>query len=190
VTIAEETLTGYINSLFGYSSPGDTLHHLLIASAAPGSLGPLGVLDSDALKVTAFVIAPDESVESTERFVDKVIIAAAVEARKEGRVIHFAGLTIEAHTVQLPEDVDERVENLARRLDADGKLEEHPNAIEVTTLYAACGDGRRWVGTHYLTGPEAGRIEGPDLRVGGLAHDERRHHQRMLRKLVMGARSM
>jgi hypothetical protein len=188
VTIADDMITDYLSSLLGTSSPGDTMHHLLVVAADPGRpRTPLGLVEPDALKATLYAIAQDDTVDA-QQFIGKVIIGAAVDAHRAGLVIHFAGLALEAYTVWLPNDGDEAAENLARRLSADHKLEEHPSAVEMTKLYAACSDGRRWLGSHALTGPPAGKIDGPELRVGGLAHDEREWYQRMIRTLVLKGR--
>lgn len=188
MVIADDTITDYLGSLLGASSPGDTMHHLLVVAADPGRpRTPLGLLEPDALNATLYAIAQDDSVDA-QQFIGKVIIGAAVDAHRAGLVIHFAALAMEAYTVWLPDGSDEAAENLARRLSADQKLQEHPSAVEMTQLYAACSDGRRWLGSHVLTGPPAGEIVGPDLRVGGLAHDEREWYQRMIRTLVLKGR--
>ena len=183
--ITDDVIEDYLKALFGRSSPGDVLHHLFVAAAEPGHRSPLGLVQPDKLHGTLYAIAPDAS--DTEQFIARTIAAAGVEAHQSGRVIHFAGLAMEIHKVLLAGD-DEVAENQARRLKADRKLQEHPSAVEVTRLYAACSDGRRWVGEHFLTGPTAGTIIGPELRVGGLAHDERAPHQRLVRMLVTRGR--
>lgn len=183
-TIPDDVIADYLGALFGRSSPGDVLSHLYAAAADPGDVGPLGLVDPAKLYGTIYAIAPDAGVESVDAFVLKVIAAAAAENAACGRVVHFAALALEAHTAYVPES-DEVAHKLARRLHADGKLPEHPNAVEVTMLYAACRDGRRWIGRHVLTGPTAGTITGPDLRVGPLADDERASpFQRAVRMLV------
>jgi len=179
--ISEDALTGYINTLFGHSEPGATLHHLLVAAAKPGDVDAFGVANCE---VSMYAIAPDDTVD-TDQFVAKVIIAAGVDAYKAGCEIHFAGLAMELQKVDTS-ILDEVEANRARRMQADGKLPEHPAAIEITRLYAVCRDGRRWVGDHYLTGPMAGTVLGPDIRIGGLAADERSFRQQLLRKLIQG----
>lgn len=185
MTITDDLITSYLEVVFGRSSPGDALHHLLVAAAKPGR-SPLGLVDADKLEVYMYAIAPDRTVEDVDQFIAKVFMSAAIEAHQGGRAIHFAALAIEGYVPLIAED-DEAAENLARRLKAEDKLNEHPSAVEATRLYAACSDGRRWSGQHILTGPAAGTIIGPDLRVGGLADDERGSlFHRLVRKLVMG----
>jgi hypothetical protein len=165
VANAEETITGSLEYLLGHSSPGDTLHHLDI-SAAPR--GPLG-LDLNNLHNTVCAI------DGLDEMVAKTIMAMTVEAHEAGRGIYFAGLAMENY--EAPRDAE------AHRL-RGGKLGEHPQAVEVTRLYAACADGRRWVGWHYLAGPQAGTKVGPLLRTGMLAKDELGTHQGLIRAAV------
>lgn len=180
--VDDDTITGYLGHLLGRSEPGAVLHTLMVATAEPGHRSALGLVESDKLHNSVYAIAPDDTVDA-DQFIAKVIMNAAIEAHTAGRVILFAGLAIEAHKALLPED-DEVSENRARRLQADRKLHEHPTAVEVTRLYAAASDGRRWVGEHYLTGPMAGTIIGPEVRVGSLANDEREPQHRLVRLLV------
>lgn len=185
MTIPDDLIDTYLTGLFGRSEPGDVMHHLYVAAAEP-SRNALGLVDPDKIHGTIYAIAPDETVD-VNQFIAETIMGAKIEAHKNSRTIHFAGLAMEVHKAILPED-DEVAENLARRLHADRKLAEHPTAVEVTRLYAASRDGRRWIGEHYLTGATAGTIVGPDLRVGGLANDEREPLHRLIRALVRGTR--
>lgn len=76
-------------------------------------------------------------------------------------------------------------ENRARLLHAERKLQEHPKAVEATELYAACRDGRRWIGRHILTGPMAGTVGGPLVGLGPLVDGEKRFpYQRLIRRAV------
>lgn len=178
--IAEDDITRYIDILFGHSEPGAALHHLLVAAADPGDVDAFGMPKS---MVSMYAIAPDSN--EPEQFIGKAIISAGIDAYKAGRVILFAGFAKEVNVVDT-RTADEATENRARRMQAEGKLSEHPAAVEATWLYAACRDGRRWVGNHFLTGAKAGTIIGPDIRVGGLSADERGFHQQLVRKLVQG----
>jgi hypothetical protein len=90
----------------------------------------------------------------------QVVMAAAVDADKRDNVIFFAGLSQEMVGVAEPDD-------LVRDLRAQRRsLAEHPQAVEVTLMYAACRDGRRWQGRRYLTGERAGTTEQVDTLVG------------------------
>lgn len=173
-TSTDAQIDGYLTVLFGHSEPGQTIHHLLVAATEPGV---------DRPDVSVFGILPTEDV-NPEEFIAQTIAVAILEAMKAGRSIHFAGLAVEAHAVFYPDDGNEVTENLARRLHADHKLQEHPEAVEVTRLYAAARDGRRWVGEHFLTGPYAGRVSGPTVVAGRFVEVERGLHQRLVRAAV------
>ncbi|HCU49983.1 MAG TPA: hypothetical protein DGG94_09325 [Micromonosporaceae bacterium] len=179
--IPDEVIEGYLGMLFGNSEPGQLLHHLLVATAAPADHTALGFPQTDKLKVTIYAIAPTGDVDAGQ-FVAKTIRTAIVEARRGETVPYFAGLAMEVHTVD--DDGNEVTENLARRLGADRKLQDHPAAVEVTLLYAACRDGRRWVGEHLLTGDRAGTVVGPEMRVGAIGPQESGTHQRLVRAAV------
>lgn len=182
MTITEDAITGYLSTMLKFSDPGDTMHHLLAVAADRDAGGPLGVIDDAKLSATMYAIAPDDTVDA-ETFVRQVVTGAAIEAYKAKQVIHFAILTIETYMV-LGVEHDEVKANLARRLEADKKLQEHPDVAEVTLLYGAARDGRRWDGRRILTGPRAGHQDGPDVIVGGLQPDERDMTKRMIRELV------
>lgn len=179
--ISDDKIEGYLDTLFGHSDPGDVMHHLLVASAEPADHNALGLPNPDKLAVTLYAIAPDNTVNA-DQFVSKTIAAAIAEAHDKQATIYFAALAMEVHAVAA--DGNEATENLARRLGADRKLQEHPAAVEVTRLYAACRDGRRWTGDHILTGPRAGTIDGPQVRVGVLRRREIGPQQRLIRLAV------
>lgn len=180
--IPDDLVGEYLATLFGRSEPGDRLHHLLLATAEPDGHTALGLPDPARHRVTFYAIAPDGGDEDAELFVAKTITAAVVHAREAGATAYFAGLAMEVHAVV--DDGNEVTENLARRLHADRKLAEHPSVCEMTWLYAACRDGRRWTGQHYLAGPKAGTICGPTLRTGALTPQEAGTHQWLIRLAV------
>lgn len=180
--ISDDLIDKYLATLLGNSDPGDTMHQLVIAAAKATDCNALGLIPPDKINLTVYAIANDETV-NPENFVGTVIMSAMVETRAAGKLAYFAGLAIEAHAVK--DDGNEVTENLSRRLQADRKLEEHPAAIEVTRMYAACRDGRRWTGEHQLTGPNAGTVNGPKLRVGPVVHGwETALTQRLVRAAV------
>lgn len=180
--ISDDLIETYLNNLFGSSAPGDDIHSLVF-SVADDFAGrtALGVIPSDKVEVRFHAIVPTVEVDG-DHFIAQTITRAIAEAQADKKVVHFAGLAIEANAVV--DDGSEVTENRARRLMADRKLQEHPAAIELTRLYAACRDGRRWTGEHYLTGPKAGTIDGPHLRMGGLAPEEVGPHQWLVRLAV------
>jgi len=176
--IPDGQIDGWLKCVFGNSEPGQTLHHMVFAAAAEGEVTALGL---PQLKVTIYAIAPTEDVDAGQ-FVARTIRGAIAEAQQNGTVPHFAALGIEAHSVT--GNGDEVSENLGRRLAADGKLQEHPAAVEVTRLYAACRDGRRWTGEHILTGELAGTVRGPQLLTGAVGPQEAGLHARLIRAAV------
>jgi hypothetical protein len=179
--IPDDVIEGYLGVLLGQSTPGQALHHFLIAAADPADCTILGLPQPDKLKVSMYAIAPDSTVDP-DRFVAQAMTAAVVELRQNSQVVYFTGLAMEVYGVV--NDGTEVTQNLARRLIADRKLEEHPSSFEATRLYAACRDGRRWTGEHFLTGPRAGTILGPTMRVGALMAQESGLHQHVVRAAV------
>lgn len=158
MSIPEDMIIDNINMLMTSSEGGDTLHHLHVVTAPRDAIGPLGIPDEKQLSVAVYVIAPDETVDA-QRFIMDVVLSAAANAFRRGDVILFAALSQEAWTVDPMDD-------LAEKLLHDGRLQDHPNVAKMTVVYAACRDGRRWRGRHYITGPKAGTVEDVDLLVG------------------------
>lgn len=159
-------VSSQLRVLLGNSTPGDTLHHLLVTSiSAQGKP-----------ETIVYAIAPDQSVDAGD-YVANVIRAATVEADDKRRVIEFAGLSMEVHLAALsaPGAATKRAQH---------RLHEHPQAFEATIMYAAARDGRRWVGHHYLTGPEAGPPNGPTELTGPIRDDERGLHRILVRSAV------
>lgn len=179
--ITDEQIGNYLACVFGSSEEGAALHNMVFACVPAAHDTPLGLPGTGQLSVTIYAIAPTEDVD-TESFIARTIRGATAEARRKNVVPYFAALGVEAHGV--PEDGDEVTENLARRLRADRKLQHHPRAVEVTLLYAACRDGRRWSGEHIITGPRAGTVIGPELVTGARQSWETGIHQRLLRAAV------
>lgn len=179
--ITDEVIDGYLAIVFGHSEPGQTLHNMIFASSPAAENTALGLPGTGQLAVTIYAIAPTQEVDA-DKFMALTIRAAIAEAQKNRMVPYFAALGAEAHGVD--DDGNEVTDNLARRLHADRQLQNHPAACEVTMLYAACRDGRRWTGKHYLTGPKAGTIIGPNLQSGPVTAKEKGIHQRLIRAAV------
>lgn len=180
--IPDSLITSYLDLLLTGSEPGAMLHTLVVAAASKDARNALGFVDKP--DVAMYAIASDTSAKGTDDLVAKTIMAAAIDTRTKGLVIHFAGLALEVNMAPTLQS-DEVLENLARRMHADGVLKDHPSVVEATIVYAVSGDGRRWMGVHYLTGPKAGTINGPDLKVGGLDPVERSTlHFQLVRRLV------
>lgn len=181
--IPDELIERYLDSMFGNSSPGDVVHNMMFATAGPGELNALGLPDPDKLHVTRFVLAPvSEEGFDTHAWIAQQIRAAMLEARQRQTVPYFVALAVERHKVET--DGNEVTENLARRLSADRRLQDHPAVVEVTTLHAACRDGRTWTGEHVLTGANAGKKTGPQLHEAGEPPPDPGLHQRLIRAAV------
>lgn len=179
--IPDDLLDGYLKGLLGESEPGDAMHRMFVVTADPAGYNALGLPEPGKLSLAVYALALDADSDADE-FIGQAILAAMVEADNKGTVIHFAGLAKEIFGV--PDSGDEASENLARRLQADGKLHQHPDVAEVTRLYAASRDGRRWTGQRVVTGPDAGSVSEPRPRVGRLADQEIGLHQRLIRAAV------
>jgi hypothetical protein len=179
--IPDDVIDTYLTVLFGRSDPGQAIHHMLLATADTADT-PFGFPDPQKLKVSMFALAPTDEIDP-EQFITECIAGGIIEQHLEHATIYFAGVALEVHSVE--PDGTELTENLARRMGADKLLHEHPAACEITWLYAACRDGRRWTGRHYLTGPKQGTIIGPDTRFGlALSDHEIGPRQFMIRRAV------
>jgi hypothetical protein len=174
VTISEEELMKRLDFLLNSSEAGNPVDHMLVVAGAPG---PSGMVAEDAVETTVYALAYEGGDDTPDQFVSKAIVAAGVYHFRKGKKILFAGLARDFVAVQDGDD-------LSRRLNAEGRLDEHPRAGEVTFVYAACSDGRRWRSRRWLTGPKAGQVEDVTLLVG--PPDEQEQHQQptMLRRLV------
>lgn len=156
MSVPDSDILGHLEWLLESSVPGSAMHHLVVVSAA--GVGPLGVAGPDQLGADVYAIAPVGPVD-VEDFIERTIVSAAAEQAGQGRTMMFAALGKEHWSVQAP---DVR----ARRLMAQGRLDEHPDAREVTSVYGACRDGRRWRSRRWLTGPKAGQSEDVVMMVG------------------------
>lgn len=157
--IPEEMMTEHLTWLLESSEPGAALHHLHVLSAPAGPLG----IDYDKIKVLVAALAADDS-EPVQQFIARAIIKIGLDVAEADEKVIFAGISQETWMIE-----GRGVKSLmqARRLHAEGKsFGEHPDACEVTALYAASADGRRWRGQRWLTGPKAGTNENVTVLVG------------------------
>lgn len=160
--IPEDRIVKCLNFLLGQAEPGAAMHHLSVISCPQGAVGPLGTVDPEQLKQTFASIAYHPVPEETcEQFVARSVMAVGIEQVRTGMTVVFAAISQEMCTVQSP-----RVDELARRLMAQGRLSEHPDAVEATLVYGACRDGRRWQSRRWVTGPQAGKVEDAVMLVG------------------------
>lgn len=161
MSLPEDEIMKHLNHLLTSSSPGDELHHLHVIAVPADAVGPLGTADRDKQHVSVYAIAADHasSGERPEQFVARTVMAAALHAAQAGQVVLFAGLTQEAWAV-------DPMDKLAVELQRKQRLDEHPNVGELTLMYAATRDGRRWRGRRWLTGPQAGQTKDIETLVG------------------------
>lgn len=163
--IPEDTVMQHLNALLTDSKPGDTLHHLHVVSTS--AVGPLGLPDPDKLQTAICIIDYTlNEAEPVERFVARAIASVGIDHARRGRTIVFAAFSNAAWAV---ENIDPK---LGAQLEAERKIHEHPDMVEVTGVYAACRDGRRWRSRRWLTGPKADQIEDATLLVGRVDPEE------------------
>lgn len=180
--IPDDLIHTWLSSLFGKSEPGDSIHSLVIVTERLADISPLGmVADPDKLTSALWTLAPDKTVDGMV-FANNAIAKAIVDAKEKDQRIVFAALAMELNAVvyDQPGPIPEHEIQMAR----EHRLAEHPEHVEVTRLYAACRDGRRWTGSHWLTGPRAGRIKGPSVLTGPLTPQESGSNARLLRHAV------
>lgn len=170
--IDEDRIMKELDFLLTKSEPGATISNLHVLTAP---IGPLGIPDAEDLKGTFFAIVPDSP--DMGAYINRIIARAAVDFATRPETVLFAALSEEVWAV--PE-----MDALAHELRAQGKLETHPAAAELTVVYAVCRDGRRWQSRRWLTGPSAGKTEDVRLLVGQPSPYEGFHGGRILRKLV------
>lgn len=173
MSIPEELIMSHLDSLLSSSEPGAEIQHLHTVAAPRGAVGPFGLVDESKLEACVYAIVPDDTPAKTMAFVRQAIATAAIQHYKKKQDVLFAGLSHEFFMVEIPlGKVDVEWDAEMTRLQREGKLHTHPDAVEMTTVYAACRDGRRWQSLRYLTGPKAGQTKAVDMFVGRIYHEE------------------
>lgn len=153
--VDDDLLSEVMAASFGKSEPGDLLHHFVVVVETKG--GPLGVPTPQIHVAAIAPVGPEPGQDPVELFVAKAIAASVIRSTQDGPII-FAMLQLEINALIAGNEVDE---NRARLLDGEGRFHEAEGLFEASQLYAACRDGRRWFGVHAVTGPLAGRVDGP-----------------------------
>lgn len=164
MSIPDEEITKHLNFLLNNSDPGDTLGGLHIVVAP---IGADGQPDVDKRETHVYVLACDENAEVKPSQLAVLTIAnAALQYQEQKKLPLFACIKTEAWGV-------EPFDELAQQMRDTGRpYSEHPNAGEITVIYAATRDGRRWDGRRWISGPQAGTTDGPNQFTRPIAADE------------------
>ena len=170
MSIPEEMIMQHLDLLLTSSQPGDEHHHLHLVAAPADAVGPLGLVDESKLVVSVYVMVPPPDAGDAQDFLYRAIKEAGRTQDVAGAEVLFAAMSQESWSVLSPTRDD-----LADQLIKEGRLSEHPDAAELTTVYAACRDGRRWRSARWLTGPRAGTGPPPQLLTGRASPHEARH---------------
>lgn len=184
MTVPDEKILSLLTTLLTMSDPGATLHHLAFGQI---ERGPLGVGELSVSLAMIDDAGPGDGRITGQEFVTRAIAASAIDTAKKGGPIFLAALALEVNTVDERDLVgaDEVTENRLRRMAADGRVQDHELSTETTLLYAAAADGRRWSGCRDLTGPRAGKVEGPScLPPGQRSREDGWAYGRLLRGIV------
>ncbi len=179
--LPEQLIDDHLRFLLDQSDPGDVISHLHVVSAPRGGLGPLGTVAETSLETAVYAIAPDGSVDAAE-FTATTIVKAGADCLKQDRLVVFAAIAMECWKVELSPGAE--AEELAKLLTRERRLQEHPDAVEMTHVYGVCRDGRRWRAQRYLTGPKAGSVGELETLVGAVRPGEAMGPANLLRKLV------
>lgn len=153
--------------LFDDAEPGATLHHLHVLSTPNRS--PLGLPAPDGTPHTSIYAIDAGSPEPADDFIAKVIMHAYVEATGRGERIDFAAVNAQIWSVNTS---DRAAGELARQLQAQNRLSEHPDVAEAVFVYGAHRDGRRWSGVRWLTGSRADQPADIEPCTGALRSSE------------------
>lgn len=164
MSIPEDRITKHLDFLLTSSDADSVMHHMHVIHAPAGAVGPLGTVGDDALEAAVYAIAPDGTVDA-EAFVVQTVQMAAVEHARKGHVVLFAGLSQQTWAVD-PMDA------LGHELLRKRRLFEHPRVADLTVVYAAARDGRRWRGKRWHSGPKAGQTDEIETLVGPPARAE------------------
>jgi hypothetical protein len=157
VSIPEEMIMQHLDLLLTSSQPGDEHHHLHLVAAPADAVGPLGLVDESKLVVSVYVMVPPPDAGDAQDFLYRAIKEAGRTQDVAGAEVLFAAMSQESWSVLSP------------------TRDDHPDAAELTTVYAACRDGRRWRSARWLTGPRAGTGPPPQLLTGRASPHEARH---------------
>lgn len=164
--IPEDMITRHLNMLLHDSKPGAEMQYLHVVSTPnDATSGPFGIPEESKLEVVIAAIVPDAPTpQAMPAWIRKACTGIYAKHVNEGKTVMFAAIGQEVWTA--PND------ELCRRLQASGSLSDHPEAAEMTVVYGACRDGRRWRGYRYLTGPNASQTAEIAMLIGPSTWEE------------------
>jgi hypothetical protein len=148
-----------LNYLLGLDDPDSMLHHMHVVAAAAAGIGPLGLPLQGELGTSVYTMMVDEP--DVENWIIRTIARAELEHRRRGETPQFVALNQSMWWVET-----EHFDPLARKLMHEGRLHEHPHVIDMSLVYGAARDGRRWRGRRRLSGERAGELDQVELLVG------------------------
>ncbi len=181
MSISEDVIMRQLEIAMTASEAGDAFHHLHVVSAPPEAVGLFGEVPTDKLQATVYAIDPGQGVREDLQLMAMAVSAAAREALSNNLAPLLVSMALEVWIV-LPPDRDE----LSVKLQAAGRLQEHPKCVEMTAVYGVCRDGRRWRGRRILSGPRANETQNVEMLVGEPVMGESGGIpiERLMRKLV------
>jgi hypothetical protein len=161
---------------FGTSEPGAWISYLYVVTTEADKTDPMICVGAIAPQ------SPNEDAGLMESFIKQ----QKEEARKKNRLVSYVMMILETTilTVDVRSSEDEKKIDDVGLLLQQHRLHEHKESCEVTLMYAACTDGRRWFGKHDLTGPTASQKLGPKLMTGPLASEEKYSRFGFIRGIV------
>ncbi len=176
--VPEEKIKQALDYLVNSSNEGDVMQCMITVYSPMSGVGPLGIPDATKLETAVYALAPVAPVDALA-WTQQQIRQAGFRHRLNGEQVLFAAISQEMYEVAA-EDFDDE----ARRLRAAGRLQDHPRVTEVSLVYGACADGRRWRTHRHLTGPERGASPVELLEGGFRPNEERGRVERLVCQLV------
>jgi hypothetical protein len=158
MSIPEDAIMFQLGMLIGDT---DTSHYLHVVATEPGA--PDGEFGT-----AVYVIDPVKDGAPAADGITTTITQARLDHDRRGATIHFIALNQRMWIVPA-----ERADPMAHQLQHEGWLSEHPHAAEVSVVYAAARDGRRWRSRPYGSGREdrdGGRLGDRCRRRDGVVH--------------------
>lgn len=162
MSIPEEMIISQLGLLLDQGDADSRMHHMHVVAAKPGALGPLGLPAEGALGTSVYAMFFDQDGPGgIEKWITKTIARSRFEHERRGDTILFVALSQSMWMVD-----EEHFDVLARKLMHEQRLYEHPHVADVTIVYGAARDGRRWRSRRWESGPKEGTTDQVELLVG------------------------